>query len=215
MSFCNNLKPDKTPGPICGNPVTGLCERACLQVKKVFDACLKQTRLENYNITATNLVPSNPKQPLTFVSATSTTSKGVISNVIITPIRDESKCSRVQADITIPVEVLYVDDNNVEGKGQAEIVVHQDVVMYVPENSVIPVSLEATVNAVAPQGTYDEGLTFTITACVTVVLKVEAEVELLVPTYGYCYIPPCQEFTQEVCTGVFDMPLFPSTLSRR
>ncbi len=86
--------------------------------------------------------------------------------------------------------------------------------MCFPDNSVIPVEIAATVNAVSPQGAWTEGLGFSITCCVTVVLKAEAEVELLVPSYGYCYIPPCQAYTQEVCTGVFDLPLFPTTFTR-
>lgn len=215
MSFCNNLKPDKTPGPITGNPLNGLCEKACIQVKKVFDACLKQVSLENLLITITDTVPVNPKKPLTFVSATSTTSKGIISNLIITPLKDRLNCSRVQATVTIPIEVLYVDANGIEGKGKTSIAINQDVVLYVPDNSVIPVDIDATVNVVAPHGTYVSDLQFSITACVTIVIKVEAEVELLIPTYGYCYIPPCQEYTQEVCTGVFDLPLFPNTLVQR
>lgn len=51
MSFCNTLKPDRTPGPISGNPLHNLCERACIQVRKVFDACINQTSLEDYGVT--------------------------------------------------------------------------------------------------------------------------------------------------------------------
>ena len=40
--------------------------------------------------------------------------------------------------------------------------------------------------------------------------KLGYDAELLVPTYGYCQIPPCQDFTQDVCTGFFDLPLYPS-----
>lgn len=216
MSFCNNNKPDRTPGLISGNPMTGLCERACIQVNKVFDACLKQISLENYGITVTDVTPAAPAVPLTFVSAVSSSSEGVISNLVVTPLAEPNKCSRVQATVTIPVEVVYVDANNVEGKGTATVSTNLDVIMYVPENSVIPVTFKTAVNVVAPQGVFVSGTTydFTITACVTVVLKVEAEVELLVPTYGYCYIPPCNEYTQDVCSGVFDLPLFPTILQR-
>ena len=69
MSFCNTLKPDRTPGPISGNPLHNLCERACIQVRKVFDACINQTSLEDYGVTITNPTPANYTTPLTFVSA--------------------------------------------------------------------------------------------------------------------------------------------------
>lgn len=71
MSFCNTLKPDRTPGPISGNPLHNLCERACIQVRKVFDACINQTSLEDYGVTITNPTPANYTTPLTFVSAAS------------------------------------------------------------------------------------------------------------------------------------------------
>lgn len=216
MSFCNNLKPDRTPGPITGNPLHNLCERVCIQVNRVFDACIKQTALENYSINVTNPTPANPALPLTFVSAASTTASGIISGLTVTPISGEGcRCSRVQCTVTIPIEVIYVDANNVEGSGTASIVIDEDVVMCIPDNALIPVEINATVNAVSPEGVYTSGTSFTITACVTVILKVEAEVDLLVPAYGYCYIPPCQEYAQEACTGVFDLPLFPTTLTSR
>lgn len=59
------------------------------------------------------------------------------------------------------------------------------------------------------QGAYTGTNQFTVDACVTIILKVVMEVELLVPSYGYSAIPPCQEYTQEVCAGFFELPVFP------
>ena len=39
--------------------------------------------------------------------------------------------------------------------------------------------------------------------------KIVMTVELLVPSYGYAQMPSCQEYTQEVCSGFFELPLFP------
>ena len=47
--------------------------------------------------------------------------------------------------------------------------------------------------------------------CVTVVLKVLAEVDIMVPTYGFCQIPPCEEFAENVCDEFFSLPLFPQS----
>lgn len=41
------------------------------------------------------------------------------------------------------------------------------------------------------------------------ILKIVMEVELLVPSYGYCAIPPCQNYSQEVCAGFFELPIYP------
>ena len=53
--------------------------------------------------------------------------------------------------------------------------------------------------------------TFEITVCVTVVLKVLAEVDIMVPTYGFCEIPPSEEFAENVCDEFFSLPLFPQS----
>ena len=42
MSFSNNCKQERMPGPIVGNPLNGLTDRASIQVQKIFDACMKQ-----------------------------------------------------------------------------------------------------------------------------------------------------------------------------
>lgn len=210
MSFCNN-NTRGGPGQIIGNPLNGLCEKACIQVKKVFDACISQNTEENAIVSIADLVPPNPTLPLTFLSARSISSTGIISSLTIDPLSDRPGFARVQAIVGIPIEVLYTDANGVECRGTAIFNVVKDIVMCVPSNSVIPVDIAATVALISPDGVFIGENRFSITACVTIVMKVEAEVEMLIPTYGYCRIPNCQEFTQEVCTGVFDLPLFPTT----
>ena len=67
-------------------------------------------------------------------------------------------------------------------------------------------------SAIVADGTIDEDV-ITLEGCVLLIIKVVADTELLVPSYGYCQIPPCQEFSQNVCEGFFEMPLFPSVLN--
>ncbi len=210
MSFVNNNN-ERLPGPIHGNALNGLCEKVCLQVKKVFDACMRQTTEENVTVTLTDLSPANPVYPLTFVSGRSTVSRGVISNLIIDPIDDRPCLSRLRANIGLPIEVAYTDSEGNPGRGNATITIPVDIVIGTPEPAIIPYSVEAVVGAVLPEGTYAGESTFNVTACVTIVIKTETDVELLVPTYGYCYIPPCQEFSQDVCAGFFELPLFPGS----
>ncbi len=209
MSFFCNCSPEARPGTINGNPMNGLCEKVCVQVKKVFDACMRQTAEENLLLTVTGYTPENPTFPLTFISARSTTSQGVISNLMVDPLLDRPGCSRVRADVSVPVEVLYTDANGVEGKGTATVVITQDVILHIPEPSIIPYQIEAVCSIVSPEGVLAADGGFLVTACVTLILKVVIEVELMIPSYGYAQIPPCQEFNQEVCTGFFELPLFP------
>jgi hypothetical protein len=206
MSFCNNNSTiDRCPGNINGNPMNGLCEKVCIQTTKIFDACMMQTSIDQ-TVTLTNISPSTPTLPLTFVSGSSTSSTGTITALTITPIADRAGLSRVTATVSIPIQIAYTDANT----GTSTVNITQDVVMCVPSGSVISPVVAATVNMASPRGTYVSDYTFNITCCVTVILSVQAPVNLLVPSYGYCKIPPCTEFSQDACQGVFDLPLFPS-----
>ena len=209
MSFFSNFSSDHCPGPITGNPMTGLCEKVCIQAEKIFDAGIIQTRLENYTLTLTDLTPADPTYPLTFVSARSLTGTGTVSNLSVER-QPDSCCARVQATGTIPVEVVYTDATGAEGKATASITLNEDVLMYVPSASVMPFTVTAVASCVSPEGTFNEQTqTFSVSACVTCILKVAMQVELLVPAYGYCAIPPAQEYSQEVCSGFFELPLYP------
>lgn len=209
MSFFCNFKSDKCPGPINGNPLNGLCEKVCIQVKKVFDACMRQTQETGLVLNVDNLTPPSPTYPLKFVSAKSTTSVGEISNLLVAPLPERANAARVKADITVPVSVAYTDANGAEGAATSYVTLSEDVILNVPTPSIMPYSIEAVVSLVSTQGTYTGENQFTIDACVTIILKVVMEVELLVPSYGYSAIPPCQEYTQEICAGFFELPVYP------
>ena len=209
MSFYSNFQSDKCPCQITGNPINGLTEKVCIQAEKIFDAGIKQTQLENYSLTLTDLDPATVTYPLTFVSARSLTADATVSNLVIERQADRS-CARVQATISIPVEVLFTDAAGVDGSATSTVSVPVDVLLFVPAPSIMPFSVRAVASVVAPDGTYNaETQGFTVGLCITWILKVSMPVELLVPTYGYCAIPPAQEYSQEVCAGYFELPLYP------
>ena len=199
------------------NNSDGCNEKICIQAKKVFDACVKQTTLQQTTVSVTDVVPPNPATPLRFVSCKSTSTKGIVENLVVERLKDRPKYGRVEADIVVPVEVTYIDANNVEGSGVGTVTVPVNVVMFLPEPSIIPYRIEASVSAISPDGTFSQTqviddvtyFLFEITCCVTIILKVTMDVELIVPTFGYAVIPPCQEYTEDVCSGFFDLPLFP------
>ena len=209
MSFFTTNATDRGPGRITGNPMNGLCERVVIQAQKVFDACIRQTQEEGITLALTGFNPENPVYPLTFLSARSTTNQGTVTNIKIDRLPDRQRFARVQATVTVPMEVVYTDANGVQGTAQSSVSVDQDIIMYIPEPSIIPFTVDAVVSIVAPEGIYVEGPTFTVTCCITMIMKIVMPVELLLPSYGYATIPPCQEYTQEVCSGFFDLPVYP------
>lgn len=209
MSFSNNVRPDRMPGPIVGNAANGLCEKVCIEVKKVFDACIKQETLSNQVVTLQSTTPADVSEPFTFVSARSNSSTGQVYDLVVTPAGETPGCSRVQCNVAIPLQVNFTDANGVQAVGTSSLTISRDVLLKVPEPSVIPYEIVAVVNAVSAEGSYTSDGQFNITICVTIIMKVVMDVELLIPSYGYCYIPPCQEYQEEICDGFFDLPLFP------
>lgn len=214
MSFYTDSRPGIFPGTT-NNPLNGLCERIAVQVTKVFDACMYQAQLENYRLTATNFSPANPTFPLTYISAYSTNAPAQVSNLIITRFDDRPNFARVQADVNVPVIVTYTDANGVAGTATATVTISQDVIMYVPQPSIIPINVTAFANVSSTIGTSagEDGV-FTVTLCITLILKVVADVDVIIPSYGYTPIPPCTPFTgDEVCPGMFEMPLYPTAVA--
>ena len=214
MSFYTDARPGIFPGQT-NNAMNGLCERICIQTTKVFDACMNQSQIEEYQLTLTNFNPANPATPLTFVSGNSVGGSATVSNLVVTRFDDRPNFARVQANVNIPVVVTYTDANNVAGTATGTITLNQDVILYVPQPSLTPIDVIAFGSAVISMGTFNPTTGgFTISACVTSILKVVAVVDVLVPSYGYCPIPPCTPYTNsDVCPGVFDLPLYPTAVS--
>ena len=138
MSFYTDSRTGLFPGQT-NNIMNGLCERICITVPKVFDACINQAQLENYTLRITNPNPANPTYPLNYISAYSTASQpATISNLVITRFEDRPNFSRVQATVNIPVVVTYTDANNISGTADGVISINEDVVMYVPQPALTP-----------------------------------------------------------------------------
>ena len=147
----------------------------------------------------------------TFESCRSSTTAGQISNLCIERMCDRPQFARVRCSVSVPVDVLFTDQRCQEWMGQATVCVDKDVLMGIPDDSIIPFTLESLVSAICVSGNYIGNCTFEITICVTVVLKVLAEVDIMVPTYGFCQIPPAEEFAENVCDEFFSLPLFPQS----
>ena len=210
MSFFSGNRQGCNPGPIQGNPLNGLCEKACIQTRKVFDACMKQVQQENVQLTLTGQTPEEPVTPLTFVGCATQTDGVTIENLIVDRFDDKPCFARVTGGVSIPITVSYTDANGVAGTGVGTVTIPVDVVLYVPQPSVIPYQVTAFANAICAGGRFVDGSTFGVDLCITLIIRVVVDAELLVPTYGYCQIPPCQDYSQDVCSGFFDLPLYPS-----
>lgn len=211
MSFYSGSRNCCAPGPINGNPMTGICEKVAIHTEKVFDACLRNIQENNITVTVTDYTPADPAQPLTFVSANCVAEDTVINNLTVDRFDDRPCFARVTGDVVIPISIAYTDANGVAGTATGSITINQDVVLYVPQPSIVPFRVVAFANCVTPDGEYLGDGVFRLNTCLTIIMKVVADADILVPSYGYVQVPPCQEFSQDVCSGFFELPLYPQT----
>lgn len=234
MSFYSykNANPTCCPGTISGNALDGLQEKVCVQVKRVYDSALMQEQIDDVIVTITSYAQVNnncsctcgcqdgsdtipptsaPVPPITFESCRSNTTQGVIRNLTVDRLCDRPCFARVRGTVDIPIDILFVDSRCVEYIGKGVVSVNRDVLLSIPDESIVPYSLESMVSAICVSGCYIGNNQFKMTICVTIILKVLADVEILVPSYGFCAIPPAEEFADSVCDEFFSLPLFPHT----
>jgi len=207
MSFCSykNCTTENCPGAVNDASCKGIKEKVCVQVKKFYDSCMQQEQLSKVSVTCGDFVPvcecdgTGPfTPPICFESCRSSGYVGRIRNLVIDRMCDRPGFARVRCNVDIPIDVLFTDSACREGIGHGTVTVSKDVLLCVPDESIVPFTMESLVSAICVSGRYVSGTTFEPTICVTVILKVIAEVEMLIPSYGFCQVPPCEEFAENV-----------------
>ncbi len=212
MSFyINNTNPNK-PGPICGNPVNGICEKILIETTKVFDACICSSTETGVVLNLTDFVPADPVLPLTYVSAENTPGESAtISDIVVDRLETCPNYANVSFTITIPVTVTYRDANGTLGSALTTITVNKSVILFVPQPALSPIDIVAVGTFSSRVGTFTTPNVFTVTGCVQVIVKVISVVDVLVPSYGYPTLPPCRQApTQTACPGLQDLPIYPT-----
>ena len=231
MSFYSykNANPGNCPCAINGDALSGLSEKVCIQTKRVYDSGLIQQQLSKERVTITSYAvvptcnctcggnccqndlpdPPAPVAPITFESCRSATSAGKITDLTIERLCDRPCFARVRGTLQIPIDILFSDSRCVQYVGQGSVEMDFDVLLSIPDEAIVPYCIEAMVSAICVSGTYKGDNEFEMDICVTAALKVIAEVEILVPSYGFCTIPPSEEFAENVCDEFFSLPLYP------
>lgn len=212
MSFyINNTNPNK-PGPICGNPTNGICEKILIETTKVFDACVCTTTETGIILQVTDFYPANPVLPLTYISAENTpNTTPTISDLVIDRLDTCPNYANVSFLITIPVTVTYRDANGTLGTAVSTVTVNKSVILFVPQPALMPIDITAVGTFSSQIGTFTSPDIFTVTGCIQIIVKVTSLVDVLVPSYGYPVLPPCQQApTQNACPGFQDLPIYPT-----
>ena len=213
MSFFINNNNQNRPGPISGNVTNGICEKALIETTKVFDACLSQTTETGVVLVVSNFEPANPTLPLTYISSEADPANpATISDHVVTRLADRPNFANITGNVTIPLIVTYRDANGILGTATSSVTYPINTVLFYPQSSLSPIRVEVTAQFRSQIGAYTGENQFTVTGCLQIIVKVVAEVLLLIPSYGYPCLPDCQASEVNICPGVFDTPIFPTAI---
>ena len=130
MSFYSqqNQGNERCPSLIGFDGLKRIKERVCIQVNKVYDACLQQEVLENVRVNLTHVKGSGFEPPLTLVSCRSTSVTGKLVGTVIQRLEDRPNFARVRTKVEIPIEVVFEDARRKQGVGRAVITIPKDVI---------------------------------------------------------------------------------------
>ena len=146
--------------------MNGLNEKVCIQVQRVYDSCLFQEQLSEQRVTLVSygLVPgcgcgdqndgcNQPTMPITFESCRSTTTEGTIRNLSVERLCDRPCFARVRGQVDVPIDILFTDANCREYIGRGVVTVDRDVLLSIPDESIVPYTIEAMGSAICVSGT--------------------------------------------------------------
>lgn len=186
-------------------------EKVIVSVKKVCDAGIRQTTREGLALNLSGFT-AGTVFPIKFVMIQNSSPSGNLLNLIVDRIAERPRAARIRADLVIPLSVTYTDAAGNTGFAVASLTQSHDVILNVPEPSIIPYAFEAIVSAVSQRGSISGGPTDAVAIvdmCLTTVLKIVIDADIAVHSYGYAQFPQLQDFVEDACSGYFDLPLYP------
>lgn len=210
MSFYNARGGGIYPGVIEGNALTGMRHRVAVSIERVLDSCLKQETAEHTKLRISKISPSDPTPPLKFQSAFSVQTPAAVSEISIARLAERPEFARIKCIVTIPMRVTFEDSKGKKFTAESELAVPEDVILYVPKTSIFPFEVKAAASVNCAEGKPSGENAFSVTACYTIITKITAPTDLLIPAYGFCPTPHAVDFSKEESSEFFDLPLYPS-----
>jgi len=175
-------------------------------VTKLFDGCISRISDRQFTVNLGNI---QGQPPYTFVSVVSSGAT-TVSNLVITPPTPPNagnERSRVEFDATVPISVTYTDGAGVTHHVSSSVKFHREVFLHIPDASIVPATVSVSTSLVSVAGSFTAFDEVTFRCCIMQITKVVAVVDLLVPSYGFCEFPSCDEAGP--CEAFFNLPLFP------
>ncbi len=200
------------PGPI---PTPSLVE--CIITKKVYDAC-RQQECEFFVFEEPQIEVPNYDEVQDLTAFATIVPNSVTYDVINITQLNGGPLARIQIEVCAEIDLTIVNtETNAEEETEGlEVCFEKDVILYMPE----PDRMEAIAEAIFQIAgepvieEFDDGedplIRVLIPVGAFIILKSIAEVQLLIPAFGFCPTPPlCEEFPFEDPCDDFQQLPFP------
>ena len=194
-------------------------EIACIWVKKIYDAC-SQKECEEFFFDDLYL-PDAPLENLVAECRIKPCSE-TFYDTSIDPI-DEGPLGRVRVRVCAVLEITIRDSENPSNYtvNCEEICFLKEVILYAPDPLHMQVLVESIFESLTCSGEVveeDEFEDFVVTAVVGafIIVKTALKVQLLIPAFGFCPVPPECEELGDVCEQFLERPFpdfFPPQLN--
>jgi len=191
-------------GRICGNPLTGLCERVVIEVRRVYDGSV--TRMRNKTLIVHVSIPEEIPAPYTFLSSESC-GETRFEHVRQTPVGGGR--THITGDLIIPCKVCYKDANGVIHSTCTEVTLHRDIFLNTPQNSLVPCEITNHCRLACDVGTFLSNETISMVVCVVILTKCIVLSDIVVPSYGRAVYPEITDGEDTLCNRLLDLEIFP------
>ena len=182
--------------------------RVVVSVPRVLDSAMVVTQDAQLQIPI-GTVPPTAVVPFSVNSVQAVPTETQMTNITMTPLGANTRCTRVTATVTIPLTVTLTDSNNVQFQTNTSLTKNISLVLFVPEPTAFPytITAEGAFGYDSSTATID---TLTVNNAITKILvRITATTDLLIPTYGYAPLNPANNNQFSESQNFLNQPLFP------
>jgi len=201
------------PGTLGKNGFPTPTEIACIWVTKIYDAC-SQRECEEFFFCDLNVPEGVPVENLVVECRIQPCSETFFDESI-EPI-DGGPLGLVRVQVCAVLEIIVRDSLNPSNftVNEEEICFAKEVILYAPDPIHMQVLVESIFESLQCVGEIveeDEDEEFCVTAIVGafIIVKSALMVQLLVPAYGFCPVPPECEELGDICEQFLERPFPP------
>ena len=183
-------------GRINGDPTRGLCERVCIKVERIYDGCTEAHESQAFTLELTD-ISAGATPPLNFISAESS---GLATfDYTVTP--TSGRRSIVRGTVDIPVAVAFTDAYGNPYTATSSIRLSREYLLRLPTNPLRPYRVEVAAVFAGRIGSFISDTAVSVNGCIVLTAKVVIDEDILVPSYGNCVYPECDN-VGDVCAAV-------------